>query len=87
MRARAQSAATLQLSWLHSVQFAGSYIAQERGWWRDAGLEVALLPAARSLADIPPLIREMGRLLGREDGVAQWHARFGLAFLEGYRRG
>ena len=43
-RARAQSAVSLQLSWLHSSQFAGSYIAQNRGFWSDAGLDVSLLP-------------------------------------------
>lgn len=43
-RARAQEeAVALQLSWLHSVQFAGSYIALQNGWWREAGLEVSLL--------------------------------------------
>ena len=37
-RAMAQTTpAALQLSWLHSVQFAGSYIAQERGWWTEGG--------------------------------------------------
>ncbi|MFW5881800.1 MAG: ABC transporter substrate-binding protein, partial [Roseicyclus sp.] len=41
---RAQTPVSLQLSWLHSSQFAGSYIARHRGYWSDAGLEVSLLP-------------------------------------------
>ena len=34
--ASAQTAVSLQLSWLHSSQFAGSYIALDRGWWSEA---------------------------------------------------
>ena len=33
---------TLQLKWQHQFQFAGFYAAQEQGYYRDAGLEVAL---------------------------------------------
>ena len=31
---------TLQLKWRHQFQFAGYYMAQEKGYYRDAGLEV-----------------------------------------------
>lgn len=41
--AHAAEAMALQLSWLHSVQFAGSYIALRNGWWSEAGLDVSLL--------------------------------------------
>ncbi|RDC73176.1 twin-arginine translocation pathway signal protein [Rhodovulum sp. 12E13] len=54
--ARAQSPATLQLSWLHSVQFAGSYIAQERGLWADSGLDVSLSPGGPNAPVEPPVI-------------------------------
>ncbi len=54
--ARAQAQATLQLSWLHSVQFAGSYIAQERGFWSDAGLDVSLTPGGPNAPVEPPVI-------------------------------
>ena len=46
--ALAQTPVSLQLSWLHSVQFAGSYIAQTRGYWADEGLDVALARAGRT---------------------------------------
>jgi ABC-type nitrate/sulfonate/bicarbonate transport system substrate-binding protein len=36
----------LQLKWNHQFQFAGYYAAVEQGYFRDAGLEVELLPAA-----------------------------------------
>ncbi|WP_444666904.1 ABC transporter substrate-binding protein [Cereibacter changlensis] len=54
--ARAQTAVAMQLSWLHSVQFAGSYIAQERGYWRDEGLEVALNPGGPNAPVEPPVV-------------------------------
>ncbi|NHF72009.1 ABC transporter substrate-binding protein [Paracoccus xiamenensis] len=55
-RARAQTPVSLQLSWLHSTQFAGSYIAQDRGFWRDAGLEVALLQGGPNAPVEPPVV-------------------------------
>lgn len=55
-RAFAQSAVSLQLSWLHSTQFAGSYIAQDRGFWSDAGLEVSLLQGGPNAPVEPPVV-------------------------------
>jgi len=52
----AQTSVRLQLSWLHSVQFAGSYIAQERGWWQEAGLDVALDPGGPNAPVEPPVV-------------------------------
>jgi len=36
---------TLQLKWDHSFQFAGFYVAKERGFYRELGLDVHLEPA------------------------------------------
>ncbi|MBI5835040.1 MAG: ABC transporter substrate-binding protein [Armatimonadetes bacterium] len=36
---------TLQLKWKHQFQFAGYYMAQARGYYRDAGLDVRLVEA------------------------------------------
>lgn len=38
---------TLQLRWLHQFQFAGYYIAKEKGYYRDAGLDVTIKEANR----------------------------------------
>ena len=38
----------LQLRWLPQFQFAGYYMAQERGYYREAGLEVEILPGGPS---------------------------------------
>ena len=46
----------LQLSWLHSVQFGGSYIAQDRGYWAENGLDVALLPGGPNAPVEPPVV-------------------------------
>ena len=43
MPAYALDAVTLQLKWRHQFQFAGYYAALEKGFYRDAGLEVTLL--------------------------------------------
>ena len=53
---RAETPVSLQLSWLHSAQFAGSYIAQHRGYWSDAGLEVSLLPGGPNAPVEPPVV-------------------------------
>jgi NitT/TauT family transport system substrate-binding protein len=54
--ALAQTAVSLQLSWLHSSQFAGSYIAQDRGFWSDAGLDVSLLSGGPNAPVEPPVV-------------------------------
>lgn len=36
---------TLQLPWLHQFQFAGYYIAKEKGYYSDSGLDVMILDA------------------------------------------
>ncbi len=38
----------LQLKWKHQFQFAGYYAAQEKGYYRQAGLEVSILEAGPS---------------------------------------
>jgi signal transduction histidine kinase len=40
---------TLQLKWHHQFQFAGYYAAQEKGYYRDAGLDVNILEAEPGL--------------------------------------
>lgn len=62
-RALAQTPVGMQLSWLHSVQFAGSYIALDRGWWRDAGLEVALMQGGPN-APVEPQVVSGAALVG-----------------------
>lgn len=46
----------LQLSWLHSVQFAGSYIADARGYWAERGLAVRLDSGGPNAPVEPPVV-------------------------------
>lgn len=43
--AHALDAVTLQIKWSHAFQFAGYYAAKEKGYYRDAGLDVAIQEA------------------------------------------
>lgn len=53
----------LQLSWLHSVQFGGSYIAKSKGYWSDGGLNVALNPGGPN-APVDPAVVTGQALIG-----------------------
>jgi ABC-type nitrate/sulfonate/bicarbonate transport system substrate-binding protein len=50
------TAVSLQLCYLENVQFAGSYFAQTRGYYKDAGLDVTLIPGGPSLAPEPVVV-------------------------------
>ena len=56
---------TIQLLWQHQFQFAGYYAALEQGYYREAGLDVTLLPAQDSQDPI--------------DVVLQGKAEYGVA--------
>ena len=45
-----------QLSWLDSVQFGGSYIADEKGYYEAEGLDVTLTPGGPNAPVDPPVI-------------------------------
>ncbi|MGB3406020.1 MAG: ABC transporter substrate-binding protein [Jannaschia sp.] len=51
---RAQSQVRLQLSWLHSTQFAGSYLALQEGFYE--GLEVTLQQGGPNAPVEPPVV-------------------------------
>jgi ABC-type nitrate/sulfonate/bicarbonate transport system substrate-binding protein len=50
------TSAALQLCYLENVQFAGSYFATTRGYYKAAGLDVTLLPGGPSLAPEPIVV-------------------------------
>ncbi|AJE46862.1 ABC transporter substrate-binding protein [Celeribacter indicus] len=53
---RAQTPVNFQLSWLPSVQFGGSYIALDRGYWTEEGLDVSLQPGGPNAPVEPPVV-------------------------------
>ncbi|MCF6438529.1 ABC transporter substrate-binding protein [Pseudoalteromonas luteoviolacea] len=42
---------TLQLKWIHQFQFAGYYVAKQKGFYRQAGLDVNIVPAQKHQPD------------------------------------
>ncbi|MEQ1806602.1 MAG: ABC transporter substrate-binding protein, partial [Burkholderiaceae bacterium] len=40
--AQAQDKLTLQLKWVTQAQFAGYYVAKDKGYYKDAGLDVTI---------------------------------------------
>ncbi|MBC8240368.1 MAG: ABC transporter substrate-binding protein [Alphaproteobacteria bacterium] len=77
--ASAAESVTLQLKWVTQAQFAGYYVAQEKGFYSDAGLDVTINPGGPDVA--PPQVIAGGgadviidwmpsALASREKGVA-----------------
>ena len=60
--AHAEQAVNLQLRWLHQFQFAGYYMALEKGFYRDAGLSVQISEGG---PEVPRPVEEV--LNGRAD--------------------
>ena len=54
--AMAATDVNFQLSWLHSVQFGGSYIAANKGYWADEGLNVSLTQGGPNAPVEPPVV-------------------------------
>lgn len=56
----------LQLKWLPQVQFAGYYVAMEKGFYRAEGVDVAILPGGPDIAPARVLAE------GRADVIVEW---------------
>ncbi|WP_300072963.1 ABC transporter substrate-binding protein [uncultured Ruegeria sp.] len=52
----AATSVNFQLSWLHSVQFGGSYIAAQKGYWTEQGLDVSLSQGGPNAPVEPPVV-------------------------------
>jgi ABC-type nitrate/sulfonate/bicarbonate transport system substrate-binding protein len=48
--------ANFQLSWVKDVQFAGTYIADDRGYHADQGLKVSILPGGPDVTTVGPVL-------------------------------
>ena len=77
--AKAEDKLTLQLKWVTQGQFAGYYVAKDKGFYKEAGLDVTIKPGGPDIA--PPQIIAGGgadviiewmpaALAAREKGVA-----------------
>jgi NitT/TauT family transport system substrate-binding protein len=56
----------LQLKWLHQAQFAGYYVAADKGYYKDMGLDVELLPGG------PDVVPSQKVLTGAADVGIDW---------------
>ena len=52
---RALDKVSLQLHWVHQAQFAGYYMAQDAGLYRDAGLDVKIIPGGPGIDSLQDL--------------------------------
>jgi NitT/TauT family transport system substrate-binding protein len=52
--AQAQDKVTLQLKWVTQAQFAGYYVAKDKGFYKEAGLDVDIKPGGPDIA--PPQV-------------------------------
>ena len=50
--AQAQEKVTVQLKWLPQAQFAGYYVAQAKGYYKDAGLDVTIKPGGPDISPV-----------------------------------
>ena len=66
--AHAADQVTLQLKWVTQAQFAGYYVAKDKGFYKDAGLDVTIKPGG---PDIGPVQVLAG---GGADVVVDWMA-------------
>lgn len=64
--ASAQDAVTLQLKWVTQAQFAGYYVAQEKGFYEEENLDVTINPGGPDIAP-PQLIAG-----GGADVIVEW---------------
>lgn len=48
--AQAEETVKLQLKWVTQAQFAGYYVAQEKGYYKEEGLDVTILPGGPDIA-------------------------------------
>src|ERR1700752_1639168 len=64
--AQAADNVTIQVKWVAQAQFAGYFVAKEKGFYKDAGLDVTIKAGGPDVA--PP----QGIAGGGADGVVGW---------------
>ena len=53
--AQAEDALTLQLKWVTQAQFGGYYVAKDKGFYKEEGLDVTILPGGPDIAPVQVL--------------------------------
>ena len=66
---------SVQLDWLPNAQYAGLLVAREKGWYAQAGLDVAIVPLDQKTNDpVGPVVKAASEV-GCADGLALLKAR------------
>ena len=64
----------LQLKWHHQFQFAGYYVAKEKGYFRDAGLDVEIRAASPELDVVEEVVSGRAQYgVGSSSLLLDWH--------------
>jgi NitT/TauT family transport system substrate-binding protein len=66
--AEAADAVTIQLKWVTQAQFAGYYVAKDKGFYKEAGLDVTIKPGG------PDIAPEQVLAAGGADVIVDWMA-------------
>lgn len=75
-RCLAGTPVTVQLDWIPNVQFAGVLVAKEKGWYRDAGLDVSVRPIdLQAMSTSVGTVLKGPRAIGIADGLVLLNAR------------
>jgi formylglycine-generating enzyme required for sulfatase activity len=75
----------VELDWIANAQFAGLLLAVERGWYREAGLDVTVVPVNQeTMQTIEPVVAGKGISIGVADGSALLRARAGGAPVQAF---
>ena len=62
-------AVTFQLDWKPTAQFAGLLLARERGWYREAGIELTLRPIPKDEGVVSNVVHHPRWIGSSESGV------------------
>ena len=67
---------TVQLDWITNVQFAGVLVAQEKGWYKEASLDVSIKPIdlATMTTSVASVLKGTN-MIGIADGLVLLNAR------------
>jgi ABC-type nitrate/sulfonate/bicarbonate transport system substrate-binding protein len=88
--ARPVDKTSLRLSWIKNTEFAGFFVAQEKGYYKDEALDVTINGAAQNLSEVQA-VASRGDVIGLSGGASLMLARgqgipvkaFGALFQKG----
>jgi ABC-type nitrate/sulfonate/bicarbonate transport system substrate-binding protein len=88
--AKTMESASLRLTWIKNTEFAGFFVAQDKGYYKDEGIDLTINPSAQSLPEVQAITTKAD-LLGLSGSTTLMLARaqgipvkaFGALFQKG----